>query len=1178
MKKILIPISVLFAAGLSQAQLTNTENYVYSKTYLDYNGTTATKTSETVQYIDGLGRPKQVVNVKVTPQGKDIVIPIIYDSFGRQTRDYLPIPQNATTNGQVYTQSTDLVPYPIQDITGFYSGEKIYSEKIIENSPLDRVQQQIQVGTAWSNKPVKFDYDANIAGEVIKYTTTTTWENGATKSMLTQGGTYGTAQLYKNTVTDEDGDKTIEFKNGEGQTLLVRKAISDTENADTYYVYNEYNQLTYVIPPNAAVVYKNLGTGTAIAYDDINLNNLCYRYRYDGRNRLVEKKLPGKGWEHMVYDKGDRLIMTQDANLRPDKRWLFTKYDKFSRAIYTGITADPNGRSIIQGYVDYNFPNNNEGSGSFTQNGLTVQYTNSNAFPTYIYQLLSVNYYDTYPAGSPAIPTLILEQEVLSQDAQNSNISTKSLPVASYVKNIEDDNWTKNYIWYDKKGRTIGTYSINHLGGFTKTESKLDFAGVPQKTNTYHLRKQGEFGITLKERFVYDNQNRLFQHYHQVDNKPEELLVENQYNELSQLKNKKVGNNLQSIDYAYNIRGWMTEINKDQMNLADLGGKLFSYKIKYNQRDGIENPDTTQFAGKNVTKKYNGNIAETDWRSVETLGVNPPITPKRYGYAYDKLNRLTAGYYQNPLNPYSKENTESLSYDLNGNILGLYRTSVLEYGNTSATLIDNLDYIYSGGDNKVTNINDYAYNDTGYEGGGNTIGYDVNGNMTGMPDKGISLITYNYLNLPNQLKMQASFENVTIKTKYRADGTKLRKENTTITSGFNGDTTQIKTSDYLDVFQYLQSVNQTSVVLQPEIMSRRAMEPQAFTIAQPRTVLTIKTPDLEFFPTTEGFYDYKKDQYIYQYRDHLGNARVSFGRNSAGALEITDANDYYPFGMNHLKTGNAFFGAGSYKNYKYQGQELQETGFYSFKWRNYMSDVGRFFNIDPLAEKYPTWTPYAFSGNRVIDARELEGLEPVDFRKNDGYKNLVVVVQGWSGDTKPNKTQAQNVRGSNNPYYKGKGNLDLTGIGGLVGLANSNTRVVVFDSSQNENTKNDLKTTISNFNDVHSDGTVAAVGHSLGADNIVESVNESKDLKVDLIVTLDIMDTYSDTTIKSPNVSKVVNYSQTKDVYGGENVTASKDNKTTKIINVTAPNSTHKSIDNDLRDRVRENVQRELQP
>ncbi|WP_223605619.1 RHS repeat-associated core domain-containing protein [Chryseobacterium sp. OSA05B] len=103
--------------------------------------------------------------------------------------------------------------------------------------------------------------------------------------------------------------------------------------------------------------------------------------------------------------------------------------------------------------------------------------------------------------------------------------------------------------------------------------------------------------------------------------------------------------------------------------------------------------------------------------------------------------------------------------------------------------------------------------------------------------------------------------------------------------------------------------------------------------------------------------------------------RISFGRNSTGALEITDANDYYPFGMNHLKTGIAFFGQNTYKNYKFQEQELQETGFYSFKWRNYMPDVGRFFNIDPLSEKYSYQSHYNFAENRVIDGRELEGLE-----------------------------------------------------------------------------------------------------------------------------------------------------------------------------------------------------------
>jgi hypothetical protein len=67
-------------------------------------------------------------------------------------------------------------------------------------------------------------------------------------------------------------------------------------------------------------------------------------------------------------------------------------------------------------------------------------------------------------------------------------------------------------------------------------------------------------------------------------------LTENTYNELSQLSNKKVGNNLQSIDYAYNIRGWMTRINDP----ANLSNKLFGYEVKY--QNGISG-------------KYNGNIS-----------------------------------------------------------------------------------------------------------------------------------------------------------------------------------------------------------------------------------------------------------------------------------------------------------------------------------------------------------------------------------------------------------------------------------------------------------------------------------------------------------------------------------------------------------------------------------------
>lgn len=973
MKKILVT-TLLLLTGVAHAQ-TNTENYIQTRVYLEPTATTSTSARQTqsIQYFDGLGRAVQGIAVKASPTGKDIVSYIEYDAFGRQTKNYLPVPQAGTQNGEIYTS-------PLGNASTIYGGEKIYSESLLENSPLNRVQQQIQVGNDWSTKPVTFGYDANADGEVKKYTTTTNWTESRTQNTLNLSGNYPTGTLYKTSVTDEDGNRTEEFKNKKGQILLVRKN-TETGNADTYYIYNEYGQLVYTLPPLAV---QNT------APDETALNTLCYQYRYDSWNRLVEKKIPGKGWEYMVYDKQDRLVLSQDANMREKGQWLFTKYDKFSRPIYTGILDSPPGRTqqivAIEGYGS-----NNEArsTSSWNNSGVDVYYTNNLAYPISNFKILSINYYDIYPTGTPTIPTQILGQNVLPQSPQSSGVSTKSLPVASYVKNIEDDNWTKNYIWYDTKGRSIGGHTINHLGGYTKTESQLDFAGVTKNTTLYHVRKANEKGVIIKQRFIYDTQNRLLQHYHQVDSRTEQLLTQNEYNELSQLKNKKVGDNLQSVDYSYNIKGLLTDINKDQMSLPNLGGKLFSYKIKYTQKEGITNPDVAFFSGKDVKAKYNGSITEVDWRAVETLGVNPSSTPKRYGYAYDQLNRLTAGYYQNPSNPYSKENIESLAYDLNGNITNLYRTSVLETGTNTATVIDKLAYTYNG--NKVTNINDNSQNPSGYEGGGNTIGYDLNGNMLSMPDKGIFPIQYNYLDLPNHLVLTKNgSESITINTKYSADGTKLAKESTTVLTGVAGSTTTKKTTDYIDGFQYLKTENigggGSTEILMTNALSRRAMQPQTFTPIGPidptidpplggggGIIIDEKTADLQFFPTTEGFYDYGKDQYIYQYVDHLGNTRISFARNSAGALEITDNNDYYPFGMNHLKTGNAFFGTGSYQSFKYNGKELQETGMYSYGWREYMPDIAKWNGIDQLAESYAFASPYAYVANNPISFTDPDG-------------------------------------------------------------------------------------------------------------------------------------------------------------------------------------------------------------
>ncbi len=71
------------------------------------------------------------------------------------------------------------------------------------------------------------------------------------------------------------------------------------------------------------------------------------------------------------------------------------------------------------------------------------------------------------------------------------------------------------------------------------------------------------------------------------------------------------------------------------------------------------------------------------------------------------------------------------------------------------------------------------------------------------------------------------------------------------------------------------------------------------------------------------------------------------------------------------------------KSYRYgfQGQEKDdeikgEGNSVNYKYRMHDPRLGRFFAVDPLTSKYPFYSAYSFSGNRVVDAFELEGLEP----------------------------------------------------------------------------------------------------------------------------------------------------------------------------------------------------------
>lgn len=104
--------------------------------------------------------------------------------------------------------------------------------------------------------------------------------------------------------------------------------------------------------------------------------------------------------------------------------------------------------------------------------------------------------------------------------------------------------------------------------------------------------------------------------------------------------------------------------------------------------------------------------------------------------------------------------------------------------------------------------------------------------------------------------------------------------------------------------------------------------------------------------------------------------------------DVLTFNDYYPFGM---LLPNRHGNSGDYR-YGFQGQEKDdevkgEGNSLNYRYRMHDPRVGRFFAVDPLTAKYPHYTPYSFSGNKVIAFTELEGQEEYYYWNSMQQKN-----------------------------------------------------------------------------------------------------------------------------------------------------------------------------------------------
>ncbi|HTH54578.1 MAG TPA: hypothetical protein VL728_00945, partial [Cyclobacteriaceae bacterium] len=251
---------------------------------------------------------------------------------------------------------------------------------------------------------------------------------------------------------------------------------------------------------------------------------------------------------------------------------------------------------------------------------------------------------------------------------------------------------------------------------------------------------------------------------------------------------KDDGTYQQSVDYRYNIRGWLTHINNSALTddsgvTNDDGNDYFGFELRYNT------PTTNGGAA-----QFNGNISEVLWSNLVS-------GRQSYAYSYDPLNRLTQAKYfdtNNPLNN-NRFNEQITGYDRNGNILGTTRqgkTGEVAFSNTYGAM-DNLGYSYQG--NKLFRVDDSA-NSTSEEDGFKELNtssddyeYDDNGNLTKDKNKGISSMTYNYMNLVDQV---VSDNGATISYTYDHNGIRLKQEY----AGNNGNPQ--KAIDFVGSFVY----------------------------------------------------------------------------------------------------------------------------------------------------------------------------------------------------------------------------------------------------------------------------------------------------------------------------------------------------------------------------------------
>ncbi len=770
----------------------------------------------------------------------------------------------------------------------------------------------------------------------------------------------------------------------------------------TLYYYDQAGNLVQTVPPEGVNVLETSSWSKGIYDGTTNPEHTqVTTYKYNSLNQVVEQETPDAGVTQFWYNSAGQLRYSQNAKQASEGSFSYTKYDNLGRIVEVGKSTQD-----LDDCIDY----------------IDNQTDSESQYPTSGTSEVTHTYYD----AQSVLSSSIMEQE---------NLRNR---VASVTIDEDPSEGTYDHAThysYDVHGNVkelVQEYPIlDDLNRYKTIEYEYDLVSG----NVNKVIYQRGYTDQFMHKYQYDADNRITKVY--TSRYGNEWYNEARYDYYAHgpLARTELGQyKVQGIDYAYTLQGWLKGVNSDILEPVNDIGKdgyssddnlhkgiardAFGYSLGYYDGDysavggqsAAENflaADANSSSG--ARSLYNGNISHMVTNNADaTVSGFDLLPPELNAYTYDQLNRITSmqSFTSSTLtstNDWSGASSSnsmnsSYSYDANGNLQTLTRTALTTSGTIAA--MDDLEYQYNTEEDKINqlvhvndDISDDVFStdidDMGTYSSSNTsswnYGYDEIGNLVKdvaneIPEGGIEWTTYGKIKSITHTS-GSTYDDLIFTydgagnriSKLKVSSTEESNEMTYYVRDASGNIMAIYTAAFdkeTDAFQSITCENFSIFG-----SSRLGMYNESIAIAS---------------QTTTGNDSITTGMRQYELSNHLGNVLNTISDNKYPVDEDEDGTvDYYrpdvethsryfPFGM---QAPEFTMNADDYRfgfNGKEMDNEVAGTGNqYDYGFRIYNPRLGRFLSIDPLASKYPHWTPYQYASNTPIWAIDLDGLEAV---------------------------------------------------------------------------------------------------------------------------------------------------------------------------------------------------------